>query len=469
MQLPAFKPVFSLGIALMILAADPASANAPEASKAVISVQTTDAGFDFHYAKIEKADDVAIVVTWPTDWIRKGQPVAVPYIGAELMLAGGAGERDAATLAADFQDLQAEGDLDATGDHVWGSLIVPPKHLMAAASLGRDVLVEPYLDDRWRQRIQQSFKGDRQKGHQRLASQTWDVLRRFILDDGALNDFLTLRPVGLIDEASSADIEDWHRSTFDQGGIEITAAGPVDPGVVAEAIDRLLGDLPSGDGAPLPADETSSHFEGKTILLHEPEAEKSMIAVIGPMPSAHEPGHFLDHFASLALVDGQQSRLFDALRTRLRATYGPAAGLANYDRVTRYLFFNAEIDDRHLEAAFGAFRDAYETLRIEGVTVEEFERIREALVVGLEEAEKKPAFMARVLMDFLLDDDELIDHAAELPEVIEDVTLDEVNQSLRSRLPAFDDMVRIVTTPNEDAVDADCIISSIAEVDRCRE
>lgn len=469
MQLPALKPVSAFGVALAVLAAFPAPAEAQDAEPVVVSVETTEAGFDFHYAKIEKADDTAIVVTWPSDWIRRGKPVAVPYVGVDLMLGAGAGERDAATMAADFQDLQAAGDLDATADHVWGSLVVPPQHLMAAASLGRDVLVEPHLDDRWRQRLQRDMKGNQQEVHQRVASQSWDVVRRFILGNGAFNDFLTLRPVSLIDEASLAKIEDWHRATFDRDGMEITAAGPVEPDVVAEAIDRLLGDLPSGDGKPPGAAKTQSHFEGKTVLLHKPDAEKSLIAMIGPMPSTREPGYFLDNFATLALSGGQQSRLFDAVRTRLRASYGPAAGVEGYDRDTRYIRFNAEIEDRHLKEAFDAFRDAYEALRVDGITTEEFDRIRDALVSDLEEAEKRPAFMARLLMDFLLDDDPLIDRADELPDVIEDATLDEVNMSLRERLPAFDDMVRIVTTPNDEAIDADCIISSVAEVDRCRE
>lgn len=442
----------------------------PEAGDVV--EHRTNTGHRFHYMQIKKAKEVAIIVTWPTDWIERGGAVAVPYIGSRLMLSSGAAERDAAALAADFQDLNAVGDLDASADHIWGKLTAAPENLAEAASLGRDVLVEPHLDDRWRKRIQRRFKADQAETHKQLSSKTWDTVRRFVLDDRPLNDFLTLRPASLIDDVTLADIKTWHAETFTTGGIEITAAGPAGATQVADAIDLLLEGLPAGEGddrAGAAETDTAAGFVGKTILLHQPDAEKTLVGVIGSMPSTRESGQFFDTFASRVLGGGQQSRLFDAIRTRLRASYNLGAGTENYVRDIRLIYLYGEVDDRRLDDVYPAFRDVYETLRIDGIEADEFERSKEAIAANFREAKKKPKVMARLLMDFVLDDDPLIDRAAELPEVIEAFTLDEVNTAIGERLPAFDEMVRIVTTPKDDAIDADCVISSVAEVERCHE
>jgi len=153
--------------------------------------------------------------------------------------------------------------------------------------------------------------GDNQlQKQQELSTATWDSVRRFVLGDGSLNDFLTLQPSDLIDDVTLADIETWHAESFTIDGIEIAAAGPLDPVVVADAIDRLLDGLPAKAPGSLSAAKTTSaapRFVGKTILLHKPNVEKAMVAVIGPIPSAHEPDALLDMFASHTLGVGKQA------------------------------------------------------------------------------------------------------------------------------------------------------------------
>lgn len=435
-----------------------------------VSSHNTKAGHAFHYMKMLDAKEVVIILTWPHDWIDQGGAVAVPYVGENLMLSAGAGERDAATLTADFEDLNAVGNLDATADHMVGVLRVAPRNLAAAVDLARDVLVSPRLDDRWRKRLQQSLKARLLEQHQQLINETWIAAARFLLGNGPLNDFSSLYPANLYDDVSLAGIERWHATTFSIDGVKIAAAGPIDPTVVADAIDRLLDGMPKNAPRDTPREKPAvPGSSGKTILLHKPDAEKAVIAVIGPIPPTREPGQFLDLFASHSLGAGKQSRLFEAIRTKLRASYGPRAGLYNYSQDVRTIYFDSEADDQRVGDVYAAFRDTYETLRINGITVEEFERIKEALVANLNEAQKNPGIMASVLMGFLLDDDPLIHRAGELPEMIEAITLDEVNAALQDRLPAFDTMVRVVATSNADAVNADCVVKSIADVDRCHD
>ncbi|MBC6445441.1 MAG: hypothetical protein GDA50_08530 [Alphaproteobacteria bacterium GM202ARS2] len=94
-------------------------------------------------------------------------------------------------------------------------------------------------------------------------------------------------------------------------------------------------------------------------------------------------------------------------------------------------------------------------------------RAKDILIVEDQEAAKQPERMASLLMDFLIDDDPMREHIADIPALIETVTLSDLNVAIRKRLPAFNDMVRVVTTANHNAAESDCLITAIADVDNC--
>ncbi|MGI9486314.1 MAG: insulinase family protein [Geminicoccaceae bacterium] len=315
-----------IGLALLAIGLLVNTTSHAETPAVQVNPHRTEAGHNFHYVGVKQADDVAIIVNWPSDWVEGDGPIATPYVGAILMMSSGAGERDAATLAADFQDLNAEGDIDDEPEAVRGTLVARPEYLAAAAALGRDILVESHWDERWLQRIQQNLKARKNETHQTLSSESWSTVRRAILGDGRLNDSLTHRPTSLIDDVFLDDIKAWYAQTFTTADTTITAAGPrdLDPAIVGEAIDQLLDGLPSGEGPgeSSSTDETiTAKTNGKTILLHKPDTEKTLISIGGLMPPARGASHVHDFFAEFVLGAGQQSRLFDAIRTKLRASY----------------------------------------------------------------------------------------------------------------------------------------------------
>ena len=456
---------------LMLGLAVGSSLRAESATDIQVSQHQTKAGHAFHYLEIEKAKEVAIILSWPSNWIDGDGAIATPYVGSKLMLSSGAGERDAATLAADFQDLNAFGDVDETSEAVIGTLVVRPENLAAAAALGRDVLVENHLDERWQKRVQQNLKATQLSRHKKLSTESWDTIRRAILGDSRLNDSLTVRPASLIDDVTADDIRTWHAETFTTTDITIVAAGPIEPVSVGDAIDQLLDGLPASPKQ----DETSAAEDnppptplGKTILLHKPDAQKTLIRVAGLLPPAKERDYAYDLFAEIVLGKTKQSRLFDAVRTKLRASYVVDAGVDNYDRKTRLIFLDAELEGRQIGDVQAAFRDAYEGLRTSGITGDEFARVKDLLVAHFQEIEKEPESMAGLLMGFLLTDDPASERIAEIPEMIEALTLDEINAAIRRRLPAFDDMIRVITASDDQALNTDCVIASVPDVDRCR-
>jgi len=79
------------------------------------------------------------------------------------------------------------------------------------------------------------------------------------------------------------------------------------------------------------------------ILLHRPQATKTLISIGGQLPPARGVDHIHDAFAQFVLGRDKQSRLFDAIRTKLRANYDVSADLGGYDWNTRMLYLSSEI------------------------------------------------------------------------------------------------------------------------------
>ncbi|MBC6445434.1 MAG: insulinase family protein [Alphaproteobacteria bacterium GM202ARS2] len=437
-----------------------------------LSEHRTENGHHFHYLGTTSGTDVAIMVHWPSDWVTGSGPIATPYLGSKLMMNSGAGSRDAATLNADFLELNAKGEIDGEPDAMHSMLVVHPLYLDAATELGRDILIDNHLDDRWLERLRHHLREEHNAGHTDLAAQGWDVIRRAILGDGRLNDFLTLTPGSLIDDVTRDDIQAWHADTFTADNLVIVASGPDNLRVdfVGEAIDRMLEGLPVGDDKndeSIDADAISVKADGKTILLHRPDAERTVITIGGRLPPARGVDHIYDAFADFVLGSGRRARLLDAIRTKLRATYAADVVIGSYDRQTRMLYLDSEIDQRQVKDAYAAFRDTYETLRLEGITADEFERTREFITAKYQGLLREPESAATLLIDLLVNNDPMKEHITDIAALIETVTLDEINAAIQTRWPAFSDMIRVVITANDNALDSDCVITSVPDVDNC--
>ena len=99
-------------------------------------------------------EDISIQVAWGADWpYSEGRNQAVPYIGAELILAGGAAGFAPGEAAERFADIDAEGYLNATIDHVYGELTFPVADMDEAISVANAHLAEPTFEESWFNRI----------------------------------------------------------------------------------------------------------------------------------------------------------------------------------------------------------------------------------------------------------------------------------------------------------------------------
>jgi len=76
-----------------------------------------------------------------------------------------------------------------------------------------------------------------------------------------------------------ADVKQWHESSFSTKTSVISVAGSSTADAVAKEIDLLFAELPD---TPLsePIEFKQPEVPGKTILLHSPEAPKSVLILM---------------------------------------------------------------------------------------------------------------------------------------------------------------------------------------------
>ena len=162
---------------------------------------------------------------------------------------------------------------------------------------------------------------------------------------------------------SVADLERWHGSVFRRSGLFVSIAGDIDDTSAGEAVDELLSNLP--DGGRLLHDGLAPNATPRLILLHSPEAKKSVLAFFGPRPPLTSKAE--DRLIQDAINDSDGG-LFTALRSQLGATYSISMDYIDFGAAHRFIWISGEIETAKLALAELAFRTAYRTFRRNGVS-----------------------------------------------------------------------------------------------------
>ena len=347
------RPILAAAFALLVLAA----CRAEEGKGA--SVETSPGGISYARLFLPEAEIVAIQIAWPSDWTRRDEVnQAVPYLGASLILAGGALGWAPGEAGEVFADLGAEGSLWVTPDHLHGEIIVPRDNLARAVDIANAHLASPTLDPDWLDRVRQTVAGDIAEANAQPAMLGLDTLRWVVLGDTPLRRFLSLDPPKMIDTARHEDVVDWHARTLTRTGALVVIAGALDADTAGRTVDALLAGLPEvAPAAPLPPPRAD--FRPQRILLHVPDAPTSSLIMAGPLPPTRNGREFEDILLTIALGGDDRSVLFEAVRTRLRASYGFGAALSAFSRERRYLLLSGEVETARLAEAESVVRSTY--------------------------------------------------------------------------------------------------------------
>lgn len=436
-----------------------------DTSREVVLAESPD-GRPFHFMPIyeDGVTDITITIAWPMSWaFSADRSPAVPYIAAEAILSGGTDELAPQDVLELFNDKNSRGQLYVRAIHTIGEISFPKEHIDDVVSIASKMLTSPQFDQMWVDRIKQGFLANQTQTQAQTANQMWALARLAVLGETPLNDFLSLPNLPAITDATIDDLRRWHAETIVQNGVTISVTGAISRDDAGKAVDQLLVGLPEGQAQTAPSVDTN--FEGKTVLLHLPDAEKTTLGIMGQLPPTAEGGDLTDLLALSFFGRSGSGPLFDAVRTDLRASYGFQAGFTNYDRTTRIMFITGEVETEKLAEAADLVRTTYESFR----TVPDLTGLDDLHRGMAERAAKNVRYVdvvARTLLELALDARDPSD-APRLGELLESVTAQDVQERLASVFPSGANLIVVAASPDASALPGACVITKIEQVAQC--
>lgn len=456
------KSVGFIGAMLLsLLVIPPVAADSPKMTRHI-----SPAGHEFFYVPMADAKRTAVAVTW-----KSGLPTgpgiheASARLGIDLMLSGGAGGLPPDEISADFEDLDAGSRLWVQPGEIRGFVVAPNDQLVSAAKIANLVLTQPDLDERWLEREKRNLIRDTRIRNATATGLAWSLAREITLDDHPYKRFWTAAPADGVRDISAPQLSVWHQDAFGTADLVITAAGAADPAGVASAIDLALAGLPATAGAH-PLEFAGPTIRPGTIVLHDPDSPKSLIMALGELPGTAGGDDAVYRIATAVLGLGKQSRLFKAIRSQLRAAYGFGAGIETMTRNHRLIRMGGEVDTALLPQALEAMRQSYEAFRLNGISQEEFPVARASYLQRIEQGLRRPAGVATMLMENRLNArsaeefEQLSAHIGSLERMA-------VNDTIRAAYPPYEQLLKIVVTPDADAIPDACVITAIDDWQQC--
>lgn len=426
---------------------------------------TSPAGHEFAFLQRPDANIVAIQVAFPMDWaVQQGRNPAVPTIAAEVMTTGGAEGYLPEEVLESFQDMGAEAFLYPELLTLRGGLNVPPEQVEAAVTLANAVLRAPSFDAGWMARSKEALMSNMQAYNAQSAAQGQYALRLAMMGDTPFTESQALTDGAAIGAVTQEMLQDWHRATVTQGNVLVAVAGPISAKDAGLAVDKLLDGLAQSDKTfvdpPVPA------YQPRQILLHLPSAEKTTLTLVAPIPKSDAKSDFIDILGAVALGGDDQSLLFKAIRTDLRASYGMAAGLDMYSRNARVLVMSGEVETAQTAAVRDLVVRTYQDMAQKPLDEATVTRWRDVFSDGFEQLKDDTTNRATTMVEAMLYGlDPLMFEQS--PQWIAALSPASLAARYATDYPKAADLTVIAVSPDANALPEACVITAPQQVLTC--
>jgi predicted Zn-dependent peptidase len=429
-----------------------------------VEVLVTDSGVPFYFYPMEDAEQVSIQVAWSTDWAKDatGNP-AVPYLGAQALLSGGTAELDPAEVLETFRDLNANAAIVNVIDHVRGSLVAPLESIGEAVSIVNTVLSGPRFKQPWIDRLQNSMTLNQEQMNASPQKQMLDMILFATLDDHHLLQSISLNDTTLIGAVTQQELFDWHASTFNRLNSEVVIAGSISVAEASKLVESLFAGLP--DGVKLVGYSQPLKYESKSILLHAPKLESSILAMVGELPPTREGGEFEDVVAIAMLGQGPNSELFRAVRTELRSSYAFTSAAASLSRSIRFLQISGEVNADKIAEVREAAISTYDEFIVSG-RFPQLEGLVEGISNNLRGAGSNANTMASTILEAVLDG-HAPERGAEIVSEFQKVSSTTLSDRLSTSYPRSSQFITFVVSPDRNALPDACVIQHPREAEHC--
>jgi len=438
-----------------------------EAPPAVQQLQTAD-GTPFVLMAMPGAEDVALQAAWATDWFYRPDtnPVAA-YVGANLLLAGGAEGWRSDAVVERFADLRAQANLWVTADHVFGQVVMPKPQAQEAVEIVNAHLRAPSLDADWFARLRDQFRDQIAQANAQPTTAVFDALRIAVLRDHPMTEALSLNDSANFTDLALDDIRAWHGETFARARMTLAVAGDLTPAEAQALVEALIRGLPEGEtvGQTASALSLATDYTPRQMLLHDPSLTEGILALILPLPPLTEGQELEDIVIATALGQGDQSTLFTTLRTELRASYGVEVGVNGFTRQTRFMVIVARVDPARVQEALEAIVTAYDGFR-EAATIPGLSAHKESIAANARASAERPGVVVNMAILALLEgQDPAI--SRDMSGLIAALTPPTVAARLAAQYRPGAELLVVAAAPAADALPDACVITAPREAMGC--
>lgn len=440
-------------------------ANAQTSVAAEVTTEISPEGIEYVRLYMPDTEDVAIQIAWPSDWVmREDFNQAVADLATELIFAAGAEGFPPGEIGEVHADLNAQATVWLTSDHLQLEIIAPKDNLDKAVESTAAHLSAPSMDAAWFERIRQENISIMAEEMSVPINRGYEALRWIILGDTPIRRALSGHAPEMYSKATREEVLEWHRTTLIRNGAYIVIAGAIDAEVAGTTVDALFSRLP--EGKPVEPIAPEADFAPRRILLHVPEAQTSTLEFFGPLPPTRLGGELEDIVLASMLGGDDNSVLFDAVRTGLRASYGFGAGIDAYSRDLRFLFLAGEVETGKLAEAETIVRAAYAEF-LKAPQLGDLAARKVPMATNIEQNTRDPLAASFVLLMALLDGQDP-DVFQRLPDLLEEVTNATLHSRVSSAFPSAESLIVLAVSPDAEALPDACVIKTPEEAVKCR-
>lgn len=428
-------------------------------------VFTSPEGQQFAFLERPDAEIVAIQLAFPMDWVlQEGRNPNVPTIAAEVMVSGGAEGYSAGDVMETMQDLNAEAFLYPQFATLRGGLNVAPDQLDQAVALANAVLRAPTFDGTWMARSIEGLRAHAVETNARSSVQGYVALRLAMLGDTGFAEAQSPQNLGAIGQVTADMARAWHRDTVVAGRVVVAVAGPISAKKAGEVVDNLLAGLPRATGDfPQPK---LPPYRAREIVLHVPQAEKTTLTLLSPIPPTGSADDFNDTVAAMVLGGDEQAILFEEIRTKLRASYGLLVSLENYARRSRIFVVSGEVDTGKTAEVRDVLRQVYAKMGQEPLPAAQVERQKSIILDGLADWHNNTTGLATSMVEAVLDGQDPMT-VTKLTDLIDRVTPQSIQARWQTRYAKPEDLMILAVSPDANSLPGACVIREPRQVLSC--
>ena len=431
---------------------------------AEIESLTTPGGARLYHMQVNESEVASIRLHWPSEWmLDDGLNPAVPQITAQAIQTGGAGRLDREEKAEAFQNLEVKALIGSTATMVRAEVLVPVGNLDEMAALVNTVLTRPAFDRQRLEEIKESVTSELEalRGNPQFLS--GQLAGSLLYPDSPLRRFSAGINGDAVQGVAREDVVDFHDRTLTRRDASVVMAGPFDAGRASALADAMLQDLPEGGGAEFPdADAAVPHL---TVVLHEPDADNSLLILIGELEDGSTSDFLADQIALGMFAQSPGSVLNNALRAEFGGNPNFIALPVALSPTTQLIQLSGESDTANLPLTLATVRESYSGFRDNGPTTS-IELWKNFLVQTITQAANNVHVQTLQIEENLIRGipaDSMLNMASEL----EAVTGESLAERLRAAFPSVDEFLTIVITPDPDAVAGACVIAEIDDYVSC--